>query len=81
MAGEEGAGGALAMLNDGGLLGMATESYGDSGDSFREQHFTRAACAELLLDAGTVVSPSVCDGLIASRAKGLIDLFHWYLPD
>jgi hypothetical protein len=65
-----------ANENDGGLLGMATESYGDSGDPFREQHFTRAACAELLLDAGAVVAPSVCDGLIASRAKGLIDLFH-----
>jgi hypothetical protein len=62
--------------NDGGLLGMATESYGDSGDPFREQHFTRSACAELLLDAGAVVAPPVCDSLIASRAKGLIDLFH-----
>ena len=62
--------------NDGGLLGMATGSFGDSFDPFREQHFTRAACAELLLDAGAVVAPSVCDGLIRSRAKGLIDLFH-----
>ena len=61
---------------DGGLLGMATGSFGDSFDPFREQHFTRKACAELLLDAGAVVAPSVCDGLIASRAKGLIDLFH-----
>src|SRR5215467_2428585 len=60
----------------GGLLGMATGSYGDSGDEFREQHFTRLACAELLLDAGAVVAPSVCDGLIRSRAKKLIDLFH-----
>ena len=62
--------------NDGGLLGMATGSFGDSGDPFREEHFTRAACAELLLDAGAVVAPSVCDGLIRSRAKRLIDLFH-----
>src|SRR6516165_10155917 len=62
--------------DDGGLLGMATGSYGDSGDEFREQHFTRLACAELLLDAGAVVAPSVCDGLIRSRAKKLIDLFH-----
>jgi hypothetical protein len=62
--------------NDGGLLGMATGSYGDSFDPFREQHFTRAACAELLIDASAVVAPSVCDGLIASRAKGLIALFH-----
>src|SRR6478736_3513071 len=62
--------------NDGGLLGMATGSFGDSGDPFREEHFTRLACAELLLDAGAVVAPAVCDGLIRSRAKGLIDLFH-----
>jgi hypothetical protein len=62
--------------NDGGLLGMATESYGDSGDPAREKVFTRAACAEVLIDAGTIVAPSVSDGLINSRAKGLIDLFH-----
>jgi hypothetical protein len=62
--------------DDGGLLGMATGSFGDSGDPFREEHFTRKACAELLLDAGAVVAPSVCDGLIQSRAKKLIDLFH-----
>jgi hypothetical protein len=62
--------------NDGGLLGMATDSFGDSFDPFREERFTRGACAELLLDAGAVVSPGVCDGLIDSRATGLIDLFH-----
>jgi hypothetical protein len=62
--------------NDRGLLGMATSSFGDSGDPFREAHFTRLACAELLLDAGAVVAPAVCDGLIRSRARGLIDLFH-----
>ena len=65
-----------ANENDGGLLGMATGSFGDSGDPFREEHFTRRACAELLLDAGAVVAPSVCDGLIQSRARGLIELFH-----
>src|SRR5437762_2990065 len=65
-----------ADKKDGGLLGMATESYGDSFDPSREQVFTRAACAELLIDAGAVVAPSVCDGLIASRTKGLLDLFH-----
>ena len=62
--------------NDGGLLGIATGSFGDSGDAFREEHFTRKACAELLLDAGAVVAPSVCDGLVHSRARGLIDLFN-----
>lgn len=62
--------------NDGGLLGMATGSYGDSLDPVSEEHFTRAACAELLLDAGAFVAQSVCDGIIAARAKSLIDLFH-----
>ncbi len=65
-----------ADKDDGGLLGMATGSFGDSFDPFREERFTRAACAELLIDAGAVVAPAVCDGLIRSRAKGLIDLFH-----
>lgn len=62
--------------NDRGLLGMATGSFGDSGDPFREEHFTRFECAELLLDSGAVVAPSVCEGLIHSRARRLIDLFH-----
>jgi len=62
--------------NDRGLLGMATGSFGDSFDPISEQHFTRRECAELLLDAGAVVAPSVSDGLINSRAMRLIDLFH-----
>ena len=61
---------------DGGLLGIATSSYGDSFDPDREQHFTRAACAELLIDAGAVVMASVCEGLIESRARGLLRLFQ-----
>jgi hypothetical protein len=55
---------------------MATGSFGDSGDPFREEHFTRFECAELLLDSGAVVAPTVCEGLIHSRARRLIDLFH-----
>jgi hypothetical protein len=62
--------------SDGGLLGMATSSYGDSFEPDRERHFTRAACAELLIDAGAVVTPSVCEGLLESRARGLLQLFH-----
>jgi len=62
--------------NDRGLLGMATGSFGDSFDPISERHFTRRECAELLLDAGAVVAPSVCDGLIHSRARRLIDLFQ-----
>ena len=66
----------LSWQEEGGLLGIATSSFGDSGDSNAEQHFTRAACAELLLNAGAVVLPSVCDGLVKSRAKGLLQLFE-----
>ena len=63
-------------VNEGGLLGMATGAYGDAGDSFREEHFTRAECAELLIDAGAVVMPSVCEGLVQSHARGLLQLFR-----
>ena len=62
--------------NDGGLLGMATSSYGDASNPITEEHFTRLACAEILLDAGAVVAPQVCDGIIVSGAAKLIDLFR-----
>jgi hypothetical protein len=60
----------------GDLLEFATSSYGDSFDPISEEHVTRAACAELLIDAGAVVRPSVCEGLLKSRAKGLLELFR-----
>jgi hypothetical protein len=59
-----------------GLVGIATSSFGDSFDPNRERQFTRAACAEELIDAGAVVMPSVCEGLIQSRARGLLQLFR-----
>jgi hypothetical protein len=59
-----------------GLLGMATGAYGDAGDPQREAWFTRGACAELLIDAGAVVAPSVCDSILQSRARGLLALFQ-----
>ncbi len=65
-----------ASDGDGGLLGMATGSYGDSFDPDRERNFTRAACAELLIDAGAVVAPSVCEGLVESRARELLQMFR-----
>jgi hypothetical protein len=33
-------------------------------------------CAELLIDAGAVLTPSVCEGLLRSHAKGLLQLFQ-----
>jgi len=59
-----------------GLLGMATGAYGDAGDPQREEWFTRGACAELLVDAGAVVAPSVCESILQSRARGLLELFQ-----
>jgi hypothetical protein len=61
---------------EGGVLGMATGAYGDCFDPSREQHFTRATCAEILIDAGALVMPEVCDGLLRSRARGLLQLFQ-----
>ena len=55
---------------------MATGAYGDAGDPQREHWFTRVACAELLVDAGAAVAPSVCAGILDSRARGLLQLFH-----
>jgi hypothetical protein len=60
----------------GGLLGFATGAYGDAGNPERERWFTRAACAELLIDAGAVVTPYVLNGLLDSRARGLLELFQ-----
>jgi hypothetical protein len=62
--------------DDGGLLGLATGSYGDSFEPDREAHFTRAACAEVLIDAGATVTPSVLEGILTSRARGLLQLFQ-----
>lgn len=59
-----------------GLLGFATGAYGDAGEPERERCFTHAACAELLIDAGVVVMPSAFEGLLSSRAKGLLQLFR-----
>ena len=61
---------------DGSLLGMATGAYADAGDEQREQWFTRGACAEVLIGAGAVVMPAVCEGILRSRARGLLALFH-----
>ena len=72
----------LSRREDGGLLAMATFAYGDAGDAEREQWFTRGACAELLIDAGALVTSDVLEGLLLSRAWGLLQLFqrHGLLP-
>ena len=59
-----------------GLLGFATSAYGDAYGEERERWFTRGAAAEVLIDAGAVVVPEVPEGILRSRAKGLLELFH-----
>jgi hypothetical protein len=59
-----------------GLLGLATASFGDSFDPDREQTFTRGGCAEVLIDAGALVTPAALDSLVQSRARGLLQLFQ-----
>ena len=56
------------------LLGFATGSFGDSGDPYREQMFTRLECAEFLLDAGAIADPSIWENAIRARAKGVLQL-------
>ena len=56
------------------LLGFATGSFGDSGDPYREQMFTRLKCAEFLLDAGAVANPAIWEDAIRARATGVLQL-------
>ncbi len=56
------------------LLGFATGSFGDSGDPYREQMFTRLECAEFLLDSGAIANPAIWEGAIRARAKGVLQL-------
>jgi hypothetical protein len=56
------------------LLGIAAGSFGDSGDPYREQMFTRLECAEFLLDAGAIANPAIWEDAIRARAKGVLQL-------
>jgi Ankyrin repeats (3 copies) len=66
----------LSWRGDSGesLLGLAAGSFGDSGDPYREQMFTRLECAEFLLDVGAVANPEVWEDAIRARAKGVLQL-------
>ena len=59
-----------------GLLGFAVDAYGDAFDPDREKTFTRRESAELLIDTGATVYPSVLDSLLFSRARGMLQLFQ-----
>jgi len=67
----------LSWRDDSGksLLGLATESFGDSGDPSREEMFTRIECAEFLVDAcATTVEPAIWEDAIRARARGVLQL-------
>jgi hypothetical protein len=57
-------------------MAIATGAFGDSFDANRERTFTRRECAELLIEAGAIVTPAVFEGIIQARARGLLQLFH-----
>jgi hypothetical protein len=58
------------------LMEMATGAYGDAYGPEREHWFTRGTCAELLIDAGAIVLPRVPEGMLQSRAVGLLHMFE-----
>ena len=60
----------------GSLLDMSTGAYGDAFGPEREHWFTRSTCAELLIDAGAIVLPHVAEGILQSRAVGLLHMFE-----
>jgi len=62
--------------NGNGLLGFATGAYGDAYGEERERWFTRGSSAEVLIDAHAVVTTEVVEGILRSRAVGLLNLFQ-----
>lgn len=58
------------------LIGMATGAYGDAFGAEREHWFTRGTCAELLIEKGAIVPPHLAEGILRSRAVGLLHLFE-----
>jgi hypothetical protein len=66
----------LSWRGDSGesLLGFATGSFGDSGDPYRQQMFTRLECAEFLLDARATPNPAIWEDAIRARTKGVLQL-------
>jgi ankyrin repeat protein len=61
----------------GGTLLQATTSYAnDTSNPKRESEYNRPACAELLIDAGAVVEPSVWERVIDTGASGMLQLLR-----
>lgn len=56
------------------LLNATTSFANDNTDPGREEIFNRAACIELLIDAGAVADRSVWERVIRTRATGMLEL-------
>jgi hypothetical protein len=62
---------------DGRVFLHATTAYAnDVSDPEREQTFYRPQCAELLIDAGALVEPSVWEGVIGTGASGMLQVLQ-----
>ena len=60
---------------DGRVFLHATTAYAmDVSDPAREEMFYRPQCAELLIDAGALIEPSVWEGVIGTGASGMLQL-------
>lgn len=58
------------------LLHATTAFALDVSDPDRERQFYRPECAEILIDAGAAVEPSVWQGVIGTGAAGMLRLLH-----
>jgi hypothetical protein len=62
---------------EGRVLLYATTAYAmDVSDPGREQTYYRPQCAELLIDAGALVEPSVWKGVIDTGASGMLQVLQ-----
>jgi hypothetical protein len=62
---------------DGRVLLHATTAFAmDVSDPERERTFFRPQCAELLIDAGARIEPSLWERVIGSGASGMLDLLQ-----
>ncbi len=62
---------------DGRVFLHATTAYAnDVSDPAREQTFYRPQCAELLIDSGALIEPSVWEGVIGTGASGMLQVLQ-----
>ncbi len=62
--------------NDGGLLESPRAPMATPAMRREKSGSPAGRARKLLIDAGAVVKPKVCEGLLRSRARGLLELFQ-----